>query len=248
MAAKPAKKPRKINAFNLAPGRVLARKYEVIRQLGAGWEGEVYLIRELTTGIERTAKLFFPQRNLRDKNTHFYATKLHKLRHCPIVIQYSHQDSITVQGQPVTLLISEFVEGELLSRFIQRHPGKRLTAFEAVHLLHALASGMECIHAMGEYHGDLHSENIIIKSFGLRFELKLVDLFHLGAPTREHIRMDTVDMIHVFYEALGGQKHYSRQPPEIKAIINGLKRSLILKKFKSAGQLRQYLETMRWSQ
>lgn len=248
MAVKPAKKTRKIDAFNLAPGRVLARKYEVIRQLGAGWEGEVYLIRELTTGIERTAKLFFPQRNLRDKNTHFYATKLHKLRHCPIVIQYSHQDSITVQGEPVTLLISEYVEGELLSQFIQRHPGKRLSAFQAVHLLHALASGMECIHAMGEYHGDLHSENIIIQSFGLRFDLKLVDLFHLGAPTREHIRMDTVDMIHVFYETLGGQKHYASQPPEIKTIINGLKRGLILKKFKSAAQLRQHLETMRWSQ
>ncbi len=100
---------------------------------------------------------------------------------------------------------------------------------------------------MGEYHGDLHSDNIIIQSFGLRFDLKLVDLFHLGAPSKEHIRMDTVDMVHVFYEALGGQKYYAKQPPEIKAIINGLKRSLILKKFKSAGQLRQYLETMRWS-
>lgn len=247
MAAQANKKKRKIEAFNLAAGRVLARKYEVISQLGAGWEGEVYLIRELSTGIERTAKMFFPQRNIRDKATKFYAQKLHKLRHCPIVIQYSHQDSIMFQGEPVTLLISEFVEGELLSQFIQRHSGKRLDAFQAVHLLHALATGMECIHAMGEYHGDLHSENIIIQSFGLSFELKLVDLFHLGAPTKEHIRMDTVDMIHVFYEALGGQKYYAKQPPEIKGIINGLKRSLILKKFRSAGQLRQYLETMRWS-
>lgn len=54
-------------------------------------------------------------------------------------------------------------------------------------------------------------------------------------------------MIHVFHEALGGAKHYSKQPLEIKHICNGLKRSLILKKFRSAGQLRQYLETMEWS-
>ena len=103
------KQKKHIDAFNLAPGRVLARKYEVLNLLGAGWEGEVYLIRELATGIERTAKIFFPQRNIKDKNVKFYAKKLHKLRHCPIVIQYNAQDHITVKGLPVTILISEYV-------------------------------------------------------------------------------------------------------------------------------------------
>jgi len=51
----------------------------------------------------------------------------------------------------------------------------------------------------------------------------------------------------LFYDALGGAKHYARQPQEVKTICSGLKRSLILKKFKSAGQLRRYLETMKWS-
>ena len=239
-------KPHQIEAFNLAPGRILARKYEVLSLLGAGWEGEVYLIREVATGIERTAKLFFPQRNERDKNALFYAKKLHKLRHCPIVIQYSARDTITVRGEPVTLLISEYVEGELLSQFFARQRGKRVTAYQSLHLLHALACGMENIHDMGEYHGDLHSDNIIVQRYGLRFDLKLVDLFHLGAPKKEYIHTDTVDMIHILYEALGGQKHYTQQPAEIKGIINGLKRSLILKKFKTAGELRRYLETMQW--
>lgn len=236
-----------IDTFNLAPGRILARKYEIITLLGAGWEGEVYLIRELTTGIERTAKLFFPQRNVKDKSAKFYAKKLHELRHCPITIQYSSQEVITMKGLSVTVLISEYVEGELLSQFISRQPGKRLQPFQAIHLLHALACGMESIHSMGEYHGDLHSDNIILQRFGLNFELKLVDLFHLGAPRKEYIHSDTVDMIHILYEALGGQKYYAKQPSEIKAIINGLKRSLILKKFRNATQLRQYLETMQWN-
>jgi serine/threonine protein kinase len=242
----PDKKQTYIDSFNLAPGRVLARKYEVVSLLGAGWEGEVYLIRELATGIERTAKMFFPERNVRDKNAQFYAKKLHKLRHCPIVIQYSAQDHITVKGHDVTVLISEYVEGELLSKFIARQPGKRLQPFQALHLLHALASGMECIHNIGEYHGDLHSENIILQRYGLGFDMKLVDLFHAGAPRAHNIRYDTIDMIHIFYEALGGQKYYSKQPDAIKAICCGLKSSLILKKFKSAAQLRNYLETMQW--
>lgn len=236
-----------IERFNLQPGRTLARKYEVISLLGAGWEGEVYLVREISTGIERTAKLFFPQRNPNNKSIKFYAKKLHDLRHCPIVIHYSAQETITVQGQAVNFLISEYIEGELLSEFIKRQPGKRLTAYQGLHLLHSLASGLECVHAMGEYHGDLHMGNIIVQRFGLSFDLKLLDFYQWKAPRKENIRSDTVDMIHILYDAIGGKKHYSKQPQEIKSIINGLKQTLILKKFKTAGELKQYLELMEWN-
>ena len=235
-----------INSFNLQAGRTLARKYEVICLLGAGWEGEVYLVREISTGIERTAKLFFPNRNQNNKGIKFYAKKLHELRHCPIVIHYNAQETITVQGEPISFLISEYVEGELLTEFIKRQPGKRLMPYQGLHLLHALASGLECVHVMGEYHGDLHTSNIIVQRFGLRFDLKLLDFYQWKAPRNENIRDDTVNMIHILYEALGGKKHYTNQPQEIKKIINGLKKSLILKKFKTAGELRIYLETMEW--
>lgn len=235
-----------IDSFNLNPGRTLARKYEVIELLGAGWEGEVYLVRELSTGIERTAKLFFPERNPNNSSIKFYAQKLHTLRHCPIVIHYSAQESIVVQNQRVYFLISEYVEGELLSEFIKRQSGKRLTAFQGLHLLHSLATGLECVHAMGEYHGDLHMENIIVQRFGLSFDLKILDFYQWKAPRKENIRGDTVDMIRILYDALGGKKHYSNQPAEIKSIINGLKQTLILKKFRSAGELKKYLELMAW--
>lgn len=235
-----------LDAFNLQPGRILARKYEVIELLGAGWEGEVYLVREIATDIERTAKIFFPQRNIKDKSALFYAKKLHKLHHCPVTIQYSSQETITFRGMSVTMLMSEYVEGELLSAFVKRQPGKRLLPFSALHLLHALAVGMECIHNMGEYHGDLHMENIIVQRYGLKFEVKLLDMFNFGKPTKENIGIDTIDLIHIFYNALGGAKHYSKQPAEIKSICCGLKRALILKKFSNATQLRQYIETMQW--
>lgn len=235
-----------ISQFNLQPGRILARKYKVVSLLGAGWEGEVYLIKEIATDIERTAKIFFPQRNIKDKTVLFYAKKLHKLHHCPITIQYSSQESIIFRGTTVTMLISEYVEGELLSQFIDRQPGKRLNPFEALHLLYSLAVGMECIHSMGEYHGDLHTENVIVQKYGLKYDLKLIDMFNFGNPNRENIYQDTIDLIHIFYHSLGGQKHYNKQPAEIKAICCGLKKTLILKKFRSASQLRQYLDTMQW--
>ena len=237
----------RIDAFDFRPGKLLRGRYEIVHHLGAGWEGEVYLIRERATGIERTAKFFFPHRNEREKSSVFYAKKLHKLRQCPIVIQYYTQDSIVYRGVPITFLVSEFVEGELLSAFLARQPGKRLSPFQAVHLLHALAMGMESIHQLGEYHGDLHSDNVIVQRYGLGFDLKLLDMFHWGASTAQHIHDDVINLVRLFYDAVGGPKHYARQPPEVKDICCGLKRSLILRKFKTAGQLRRYLETLQWS-
>ena len=235
-----------MTGFGFEEGDVLAGKYEVDSRLGSGWEGEVYLVRELNTDIERTAKFFFPRRNPRNRTLRYYAKKLHRLRHCPILIQYHTQETVTYDGEPATFLVSEYVEGELLSEFLKRQPGGRLDAFQALHLLHELASGIESIHNLREYHGDLHTDNIIIRRLGIGFVTKLVDLYRWRAPTTANIHDDVCDLIRVFYDALGGRKHYARQPPEVKDICCGLKRSLILRKFATAGQLRQRLETLRW--
>lgn len=235
-----------IDSFDFTPGRVLGGKYEVIARLGAGWEGEVYMVREVLTGIERAAKFFFPQRNPGNRAFLFYAKKLHKLRHCPILIQYHTQETIPFRRSPITFLISDYVEGELLTEYLARQPGKRISAFQALHLLHALAVGMSSIHHTGEYHGDLHTDNIIVRRHGLGYEVKLLDLYQWGAPRRANIVDDVCDLLRIFYDAMGGQKHYSKHPKEIKEICSGLRRSLIVKKFKSAGQLSEYLETISW--
>jgi serine/threonine protein kinase len=235
-----------VDSFDFQPGRTLGSKYEVVSKLGAGWEGEVFMVRERVTGIERAAKFFFPQRNPNNKTLLFYAKKLHKLRHCPILIKYLTQETITFRRSPITFLVSEYVEGELLSEYIERQPGKRIDAFRALHLLHALASGIASIHRMREYHGDLHTDNVIVRRYGLGYDLKLLDVFHWGAPSARNIRIDMCDLIRIFYDVIGGQKHYAKQAPEIKALCCGLKRSLILKKFRTAVKLCEYLETMKW--
>ena len=70
-----------VHSFNFQPGRVLAKKYEVIGKLGEGWEGEVYLVREQLTNIERAAKFFFPQRNPNNKAFKFYLNLAHTDNH-----------------------------------------------------------------------------------------------------------------------------------------------------------------------
>jgi serine/threonine protein kinase len=237
---------RPLYAFDLESGDVIADKYVVLERLGEGWEGEVYLVRERSTGIERSLKLFFPQRNPGNRTVRRYAKKLHKLRHCPILVQYHNQDRIEHEGRMVTLLVSDYVEGEPLSAFLRRQPGRRLGFFQSLHLLHDLAVGIEPIHARGEYHGDIHDDNIIIRRRGLSFDVRLLDMYNLGQAGPSKARIDVHDMIRVFYDALGGKRHYAGHPPEIKGICCGLKKSLIDRKYRTAGQLRRYLEGMEW--
>jgi len=237
----------RIRTFDLGPGDLLADKYRVQERLGRGWEGEVYLVRELGTGVERSAKLFFPHRNTGGRTARYNARKLHKLRHCPILIQYHTQEAVEHAGQTVTVLVSEYVEGELLTTFLKRQPGGRLDSFQALHLLHAMASGVEDIHISGEYHGDLHASNVIVSRRGLGFEVKLVDLFPRGRASAGAVQDDVCDLVRLLYDCGGGQRTYKRQPPEFKEICCGLKRSLITRKFRTAGELRWHLETMSWS-
>jgi len=238
--------PPRIESFDLEPGRILAGKYCVVTKLGSGWEGEVYGVVETRTGIERAAKLFYPHRNPKNRTARQYAKRLHKLRHCPLLIQYHTEEVITFRRLPITVFISEYVEGELLSDFLRNFPGKRLNPFEAMHFLYALANGVEQVHLENEYHGDIHQDNLIVSRYGLDFDLKLLDLFHLDATKAENKRSDICNIIYLFYEVLGGAKHYARQPDAVKYICCGLKQSLILKKFPTMSQLCKHLETMTW--
>lgn len=234
----------RLKSFDLEPGKIVSQKYEIITKLGEGYEGEVYIVRELLTGIERAAKFFFPQRNIHNKTVKFYAKKLHKLRNCSILIQYITQETMRFKGHKVTYLVSDYVAGGPLDEFLARQKGKRLSPFKALHLLYALAKGMEEIHFMKEYHGDLHLKNVLVQRHGLSFHLKVIDMFHWGSARPENIRDDVCDLIRIFYDSMGGKKHYSKLPQEVKEICCGLKRTLILKKFKHAGKLRQYIENM----
>ena len=240
------RRPDRIRSFGLTVDDLLAGKYRVQERLGRGWEGEVYLVRELGTGVERSAKLFFPHRNTGGRTARYNARKLHKLRHCPILIQYHTREAIEHAGQTVTVLVSEYVEGELLASFLKRQPGNRLDAFQALHLIHALASGVEDIHASGEYHGDLHASNIIVSRRGLGFDVKLVDLFPRGRTSAGAVQEDVYDLVRLLYDCGGGQRTYRRQPPEFKEVCCGLKRSFIARKYHTAGELRWYLENLSW--
>ena len=240
---RPSRKPKR---FDFVPGKSVAGKYVVERLLGTGWEGEVYAIAERNTGIRRAAKFYYPHRDPVGKAAITYARKLDALRHCPILMQYHHQEVTYVKRRKVVVVISELVEGQKLSEFLKSQPQGRLSTFEALHVLYMLARGIAPIHARGEYHGDIHDDNIMIRRSGITFEVKLLDFFDLGKPTKAKIQKDVLNLIQVFHTIVGGRDHYKDQPKVVKEIIRGLKDSLILQRFQSAQDLQRHLESLEW--
>src|SRR5687767_5394737 len=239
-------RPGKVKRFDFPQGRSVAGKYAIEKPLGSGWEGEVYAIVERNTGIRRAAKFYYPHRDPMGQAAISYARKLDALRHCPILMQYHHQEVAYVRRRKVTIVISELVEGQKLSEFLVAQKQHALTTFEALHVLYSLAKGIAPIHARGEYHGDIHDENIMIRRLGIGFEVKLLDFFDLGRPTRSKIHKDVLNLIQVFHTIVGGREFYSKQPRVVRGIIRGLKDSLILQRFQSAGDIQRYLENIEW--
>jgi serine/threonine protein kinase len=236
----------RIESFDLASGRVIGGKYVVESLLGSGWEGEVYKVVERRTGVSRAVKLFYPERNIGDRAVKFYARRLERLRDCPIVIKYHHSETFRFKGYDITALVSEYVEGTLLGEHVAAQPGGRLTVYEGLWLLRTLAEGVAQVHAHRTYHGDLHAGNILVQRRGVRFRIKLLDLYEHGGPAPANIRADVIDLVRIFYDAVGGARRYSKQPPEVKAICSGLQRGRILKKFPTARRLVDYLDTFEW--
>lgn len=230
--------------FNFKKGELILNKYYIISLLGEGWEAEVYQVKEKHTGIERAAKFFYPKRNKNNRQISWYAKKLHNLRTAHCIVQYQTQEIFDWEGEQVSFLVSEYISGVPLTAYLKKQPGKKLSELKAFLLLHALAKGVAEIHALKEYHGDIHSENVIICKHGISFELKFLDMYPRGKATRQNFNMDIVDIIKIFYEALGGKKTYRKLSDEVKYICSGLKGSVISRKFKSAYQLKEYLERL----
>ena len=86
----------------------------------------------------------------------------------------------------------------------------------------------------------------MIRRQGIGFEVKLLDFFDLGRPTRGKIHKDVLNLIQVFHTIVGGRDRYAQQPKVVKDIIRGLKDSLILERFQSAGDIQAHLESLTW--
>jgi serine/threonine protein kinase/dipeptidyl aminopeptidase/acylaminoacyl peptidase len=140
-----------------SPGTSLAGRYEVIKELGKGGMGEVYLAED--TNLKRQVAIkVLPKAFSLDKER---LTRFE--REARLLASLSHPNIATIHGleksdgQP--FLVMELVEGETLAERIKKGP---IPYEEALDTCRQIAEGLESAHENGIIHRDLKPANLKI--------------------------------------------------------------------------------------
>ena len=140
--------------------------YQIIRPLGAGGMGAVFLAED--TKLDRHVAIkFLPAALSNDEKAKTRliceARSAAKLDHPNICCIYE-----AIEEEP-TCIVMEYVEGETLSGKIRRHP---LMTTEAIDLVIQVADALEEVHSCGMIHRDIKPDNVIVTPRG---RVKLLD-------------------------------------------------------------------------
>ncbi|MEW6730800.1 MAG: protein kinase [Acidobacteriota bacterium] len=151
----------------LIPGIVVFDKYEVIRLIGRGGMGQVYLARDLK--LERNIALKTLARDFsRDEES-----KARFMREARMASALNHPNILTVYEVGTigdTLFIAtELVEGQTLRQLTR---ARRLSLRECLEIAVQAAQGLVAAHEAGIVHRDLKLENFILRHDGY---LKILD-------------------------------------------------------------------------
>ena len=143
-------------------------RFEILRILGKGGMGTVYLARDQRLERNVALKVLDPDERMSEE------TRLRFLREARSAAAVRHANVATIyevgqtaEGQP--FLVMEYCEGETLA---QRLRARDLGAGEFVAIATQIAAGLAAAHEKGVVHRDIKSANIIIEPNGL---VKILD-------------------------------------------------------------------------
>ncbi|TMQ68430.1 MAG: NACHT domain-containing protein, partial [Candidatus Eisenbacteria bacterium] len=130
-----------------------AGRFLLLRRLGAGGMGEVYLARDTTTGLECALKrLHLREDDLADTVRHEFEA-LTRVRHPAVVAVYEF--GISAEGTPFYTM--EYVPGLPSDHALAQDDRPSLFSLAA-----RVAHGLEVLHAANVVHGDLKPANLVV--------------------------------------------------------------------------------------
>src|ERR1700730_13349028 len=169
--------------MRLTPGEKLG-PYEITGLIGKGGMGEVY--RANDTRLSRSVAIKVSSREFNDRFE----------REAKAISALNHPNICTLYDVGPNYLVMEFVEGEMLSKIIERGPLPLDKALAyAVQIVDALAAA----HAKGVIHRDLKPGNIIITKNGV----KVLD-FGLAKLSTEKVSSESSANIQTLTEPITG--------------------------------------------
>lgn len=146
----------------LTPGTILAGRFEILRMLGIGGMGVVYLARDQDLGVPVAVKLLRPELASRPEAFDRFRQELLLARQVssPHVVRIH---DIARHGER-WFITMDFVDGESLDRRLDRE-GK-IPLESALAIARQLASGLAIAHASGIVHRDLKPSNVLLDANG----------------------------------------------------------------------------------
>ncbi|MEO1271708.1 MAG: serine/threonine-protein kinase, partial [Myxococcota bacterium] len=181
--------PRRLPSAN----DVLGDVFEIIRPIGRGGMGQVYLARDLKLGRHVAVKVMLLER----QTQHADLLALFE-REAVATAQLNHPNAITIfhhgtwEGMPYVVL--EFLDGEPLNEHL-KGAGGPLPVQQALDLILQVLRGLAHAHAAGVIHRDLKPGNIFVLRDGL---VKVLDFglaaLHVNTIIKEARREETVEL------------------------------------------------------
>ncbi len=147
----------------IGPGTRI-RQYELIRELGRGGMGAVFLARDTRLGRRVAVKVVVAEERALIDGFLREARATAACHHENIVVIHEVDEH---EGQPYMVL--EYLEGQTLRTFMQ---GRRLSPQRTIDLMVPVLRALVCAHEKKIVHRDLKPENILVTSTGL---LKVLD-------------------------------------------------------------------------
>jgi tetratricopeptide (TPR) repeat protein/predicted Ser/Thr protein kinase len=149
-------------AEELARGSLLAGRYEILEELGAGGMGKVYRALDKKLNEEVALKLIRPEVAADKKTLERFQNELklaRKIAHRNVGKMYE-----LMEREGTHFITMEYVPGEDLRSFLKR--SGRLTVEKTVTIAKEVCEGLAEAHRLGVVHRDLKPSNIIIDKEG----------------------------------------------------------------------------------
>ncbi len=160
----------------MEPGATFADDFRVLRPLGAGGMGSVFVAEQRSTGKLRALKLMHPQLAASDEARRRFEqeARIGAKIDSEHVVEVQAAGVDAASGAP--FLVMELLEGEDLARIVARRGA--FAPAEVAAVFEQLGHAMSAAHAAGIVHRDLKPENVFLaraRRSGAGFTLKVLD-------------------------------------------------------------------------
>jgi len=155
---------RSTQTAELAPGSLVDGRYEIVRRLGGGGMGVVYLVEDIR--LRRPSALKILRAGSRsidvESAARFYreATNVSQINHPHVVAVYNFDET----DEGLIYLATEYVEGESLDSRLDAV--SLLSPRPTARIVWQIANGLEAAHRLRIAHRDLKPGNVMLTDYG----------------------------------------------------------------------------------